>query len=306
MTYDARLGFDPELAMDQAAYQDPYAGQQVGPPPMQGPDYSEMVKSVGKTAVQTYLKKKAAAQAASSLGFGGSAAATGASVGPTVAAASPYAAMPGAEAFAAGSTLSGTSTGAAAATPVALPAAVAIATALEGRSALRMATGKSKNWKQASVADNAGRALLAMSTFGGSEAANYLKNNLIGRHRTTRQLAKGNTSELRKSGADDATWQDYVSGMRDQYASAPTGKAFAGKYDSFDEYKKGGLEAGDLTGVLGNLRLGPEYGKLSFDKQKQFTQSLIDSDQYFSKKGEVDVKDLELAKKKLAEAIKKK
>jgi hypothetical protein len=308
--YDPQLGFDPDLGLEGSNYQNPYQGQQGSLVP-KGANYGDLITSIGKKIVA----KKLATAAAAKVGLTGGSTVIGGSVGPTMAAASPYAAMPGTEAFLAGS--SATSAAAPASTlglesagsTVGLPAAAAIAAALEGRSALRMAIGKSKNWKEASLSDNAGRALLAASTFGGSEALNYLKNNLLGRHRTTRQIAKGNTSELRKMGEGDDNWQQYVSGMRDQYASNPTDKEhpFAGKYKTFDEYKKAGLQADDLTGVHGNLKtFGPDWAKLSFDDQKKVTQGVIDAGLYNSKKGEVEITDAEKAKKILAEAIAKK
>jgi hypothetical protein len=172
---------------------------------------------------------------------------------------------------------------------------------LGGRSALRMLQGKQKNWKDASLADNAGRLVLGMATFGGSELANKL----FGGHKSTRDVARGNTSRLLKVSPEDTKWQDYVKGMRGQYDAAPSdpSKPFAGKYANWNEYKKAGLEAGDLTGVLGNLELGPDYGKASFDQQKAITQKLIDKDQYYSKKGEVKIKDQALAKQIASEIL---
>lgn len=114
-------------------------------------------------------------------------------------------------------------------------------------------------------------------------------------HKTTRQVAQENTGRLQKSWGDDEQSQNYLAAMRDQYNSAPPdpSKPFAGKYGSWDEYVKGGLEANDLTGVLGNLETyGPEYGKMNFEQQKALTQSNIDAGNYYSDKGEVKIRDM--------------
>jgi hypothetical protein len=179
---------------------------------------------------------------------------------------------------------------------VGLPAGVALATILAGRSGLNMLRGKQKNWKDASLVDNAGRVALATGTFGLSEVANKF----FGGHKTTRERAKGNTTELLKKYTDDPEYQNFVKGMREQFNSAPPdpSKPYAGgKYRTWDEYKKAGLEAGDLTGVKGNLDLGQEYTRLTPEQKKAFTQQLIDGDFYHSSKGEVEVKDLNRARK---------
>lgn len=114
-------------------------------------------------------------------------------------------------------------------------------------------------------------------------------------HESTRDVAKKHTGQLQGMGKDDATWQNYVKGMRAQHAGAPPdpSKPFhGGQYGSWDEYKQAGLDAADLTGVYGNLKtFGPDWAKYSFDDQKKITQGLIDAGLYNSKKGEVEVTD---------------
>ena len=158
-------------------------------------------------------------------------------------------------------------------------AAIAGATALGGKAGYDMLQGKK--------ADVPGRVVLGMATGGISEIANALLN-----RKSTRDIAKSHTKDLLSQGKDNPAWQNYVQGMRAQYAKAPTGPAFAGKYNSWDEYKRAGLEAADLTGVRGNLKtFGPGYESLGFDRQKQITQALIDANLYESKKGEVNITD---------------
>lgn len=186
---------------------------------------------------------------------------------------------------------------------VGLPAGVALATILAGRSGLRMLQGKQKNWKNASLADNAGRVALATGTFGMSEIANKL----FGGHRSTRDRARGNTSELLDKFKDDPQYQDFVKGMRAQYDSAPPdpSKPFGGgRYATWDEYTRAGLDAGDLTGVKGNLDLGQEYTRLTPEQKKAFTQMQIDKRRYNSRKGEVESTDINAARNDLMEFIK--
>jgi len=113
-------------------------------------------------------------------------------------------------------------------------------------------------------------------------------------HKTTRQVAQEHTADLQKQFKDDSTYQAYVRGMREQYNAPPPDptKPFAGKYATWDEYKKGGLEAGDLTGVYGNLKtFGQDWSNIDQAKRQAVTQGLIDAGLYNSKKGEVEITD---------------
>lgn len=121
----------------------------------------------------------------------------------------------------------------------------------------------------------------------------------LSEHESTRDHAKKNTKKL-MGASDDPTYQSYVQGMREQYNSDPTdpSKPFAGKYASWDEYKKGGLEANDLTGVYGNLKtFGADWAKLPQAERVAVTQGLIDKGLYDSKKGEVIITNPDEAKK---------
>lgn len=155
--------------------------------------------------------------------------------------------------------------------------------------------------QQGRKGDPFSRGVTAMSTFGFSELGRALG---VGSP-STRDIAKSNTKSLQNIGKDDANWQDYVQGMRKQYDSGPTDptKPFAGKYGSWDEYKRAGLEASDLTGVYGNLKtFGPDWEKLSQDQRVAVTQGLINANLYDSKKGEVDIVN-ETEAKKIAQGI---
>lgn len=117
-------------------------------------------------------------------------------------------------------------------------------------------------------------------------------------HQSTRGVQKEHSGQLLGL-SDDPVYQAYIQGMRAQHNEGPPDptKPFAGKYGSWDEYKRGGLEASDLTGVYGNLKaFGPEWANMSFDQRKAVTQRLIDADLYNSKKGEVLLTDEDRAK----------
>jgi hypothetical protein len=121
-------------------------------------------------------------------------------------------------------------------------------------------------------------------------------------HQTTRDFQKENTQNL-LSQSDDPTWQGYVSAMRGQNetgpsdASMPYSDTKGNKYSNFEDYKAGGLDAANLTGVQGNLATyGPEWAKLTEAQRQAVTQKNIDSNLYSSHKGEVVIDDPIVAK----------
>jgi len=128
-------------------------------------------------------------------------------------------------------------------------------------------------------------------------------------HQSTKGVQEMHTGQLLQQ-SDDPNWQNYVVGMRAQVKEGPKDKTkpfYKGTYSTFDEYKKAGLQADDLTGVYGNLdafkpdyadKAGvPNWANLNFDQQKAVTQRLINEDMYSSKKGEVVIKDKEKARR---------
>lgn len=126
-------------------------------------------------------------------------------------------------------------------------------------------------------------------------------------HQSTKGVQEMHTGQLMQQ-SDDPQWQNYVAGMRAQVKDGPKDKTkpFAGQYATFDEYKKAGLRADDLTGVYGNLDAFkpdyaevagvPDWSKLNFQQQQAVTQRLIDADLYSSKKGEVIITDKDKAR----------
>ncbi len=121
-------------------------------------------------------------------------------------------------------------------------------------------------------------------------------------HETTREYQKKNTQSLLGQ-SSDPTWQGYVSAMRGQNetgpsdASMPYGDTKGNKYANFDAYKAAGLDAANLTGVVGNLQTyGPAWAKLTEAQRQAITQKNIDANLYSSKKGEVVITDPGTAK----------
>lgn len=129
-------------------------------------------------------------------------------------------------------------------------------------------------------------------------------------HQSTKGRQEERTGQLLRQ-SDDPQWQNYVASMRlQQVKEGPKDKTkpfFGGKYATFDEYKKAGLQADDLTGVYGNLdafkpdyaekKNLPNWAQLSFEQQKAVTQRLIDENMYASKKGDVVIPDKEKARR---------
>lgn len=175
-------------------------------------------------------------------------------------------------------------------TPFYIPAAAVITTALAGKAGLDMLKGKSPS----GPAGKFGRGSLAVASGGISEGVNKVGKMFGLGHKSTRDVAKGNTEKFQGVSPDDPIYQAYVRGMREQYNSAPTdpSKPFAGKYASWDEYKKAGLDANDLSGVAGNIEHGgADWAHLSQDQRRAITQANIDANNYDSRKGEVNIVD---------------
>lgn len=127
-------------------------------------------------------------------------------------------------------------------------------------------------------------------------------------HQTTRQKAQENTQQFLKDAEGDDVATAYVKGMREQYNAPPTDKSkpFAGKYSTFEEYKKNGLQANDLTGVEGNLKVyTPKvWANLTQPQREAVTQANIDSGLYASKKGAVNITDEKKAKENFDNVMK--
>lgn len=235
--------------------------------------------------LSTTAGKETAAAVGSTLSGGGAAASTGASV-----------AAP--EILGASKIAGGASGGTGAAGAGSIAASVVPVAGAVGGAAL-LAKG-AKDLYEGDSGDPISRAQTAFTTGGISELARALG---VG-HKSTRDVARERTGELMGLG-DAPEWQGYVQGMREQYNTAPPdpSKPFAGKYGTWDEYQQAGLEAGDLTGVYGNLKQGPLYGQLSDDQKLQYTQANIDANNYFSNKGDVLQRDEALGQKLLEQIM---
>jgi len=122
-------------------------------------------------------------------------------------------------------------------------------------------------------------------------------------HQSTRGVQKEHTGQLLQFGTEDPTYQGYVQTVRAQHQEAPPDPEHpfsdtkGNKYRTWDDYKSGGLDAGNLTHVYGNIRVyGPQWASLSEEQRRAVTQANIDSNLYDSHKGEVQISDDEKAK----------
>ena len=84
-------------------------------------------------------------------------------------------------------------------------------------------------------------------------------------HQSTKGRQEERTGQLLQQ-SDDPNWQNYVASMRmQQIKEGPKDKTkpfFKGQYATFNEYKKAGLQADDLTGVYGNMdAFKPDYAE---------------------------------------------
>lgn len=167
------------------------------------------------------------------------------------------------------------------------------AAAYGGYQLFKMATGKKRNMAE--------KLSMALPTAGLSM--------LPFEHESTRDVARRHTRDLQGQAEDDAQWQNYVGGMRQQFDSAPTNdKPFSNskgeRYGSFSEYRDAGLDPDNLTGVYGNLETyGPEWAHLTYDQQRAITQANINDDNYYSKKGEVRIRDQDKAQARKNEIL---
>lgn len=172
---------------------------------------------------------------------------------------------------------------------IAIPAGAAITAALAGKAGWDMLHGETPK----GLAGQFGRVSLGIGTGGLSEALNFALNH----RKTTRDVAKEHTADLLDQGQDNPQWQQYVTGMRQQYNEAPPDPSnpfHGGQYASWEDYVKGGLDAKDLTGVYGNLNtFGPDWAKYTDEQRQGITQLGIDNGLYNSHKGEVVVTDPE-------------
>jgi hypothetical protein len=163
-----------------------------------------------------------------------------------------------------------------------IPAAAAIATLLGGRSGLRMLQGKQKNWKHASLADNAGRATLAIATGGLSEVANKL----FGGHRSTQDRQQGRWKSLYNDGK-----------VPDFFMSDPNINQDMGVDDNkLASGKLGGRDVWATSGMFDTF--GKDWATTGNEAQReQIAKAMLDKKLFDTKKGVTYVTNQDEARK---------
>lgn len=142
-------------------------------------------------------------------------------------------------------------------TPGYVYAAPVVATALGARYGLRALQGKTKNWKDASLADNAGRAITAMATFGGSELANYLGNR-FGGDKNRWQTEKKRLEKLREQGYTDLPDYSGLKGGRSKEELVQLAKDTGGNVKFAESRNEADLTPQDIAGYASIIeKAGP-------------------------------------------------
>lgn len=158
---------------------------------------------------------------------------------------------------------------------VALPAGVALATFLGGRTGLNMLKGKQKSWKDASLADNAGRVALAGATGGLSEVANKF----LGGHKSTKDRQADRWKGLAKDGKVP-DWFLQQSATQDQ--GVDDRKLASGKL--------GGRDVWATSGMFDTF--GKDWATTGDEmKREQIAKQMLDNKLFDTKKGVTYVTD---------------
>lgn len=127
-------------------------------------------------------------------------------------------------------------------------------------------------------------------------------------HQSTKGVQMEHSGQLAERAPDDQQYQDYLGAARwgGKYGvEKGANPFFNGKYASWDDYKRGGLDATDLSGVYGNINVyGPDWAHLTDEQRRAVTQANIESNLYNSKKGEVYITDRDKAKENFANVMK--
>lgn len=182
------------------------------------------------------------------LGGGGGAASSASSSVPTIAE------VAGADSPLLGTGAAGAEMGAA---PAYTYAAPAIAAALGARYGVRALQGKTDNWKDASLADNAGRLITGIATGGLSEVANYLGNR-FGGDKNRWQTEKKRLEKLREQGYTDLPDYSGLKGGRSKEELVQLAKDTGGNVKFAESRNEADLTPQDIAGYASIIeKAGP-------------------------------------------------
>lgn len=128
-------------------------------------------------------------------------------------------------------------------------------------------------------------------------------------HESTRDRQQKVTGHLMNQAAGDPVAQAYVQSVRQQFESGapdPSKPYAGGKYATFEEYKKAGLDPTDISHVEGNIdTYTPQvWAKLTQPQREAVTKANIDAGLYYSKDGGVKISDPAKAKENFDNVMK--
>lgn len=171
-------------------------------------------------------------------------------------------------------------------TPGYVYAAPVVATALATRYGLRALQGKTKNWKDASLADNAGRVIAAMGTFGGSELANYLGNR-FGGDKNRWQTERNRLEQLKEQGFTGLPDYSGLSGGRSKAELVQLAKDTGGNVEFAQSRNESSLTPQDIVGYASVIeKAGPGA---SLDKRLELASKALAAGAVREHHGTVDV-----------------
>jgi len=268
-------GFIYDYSIDRYR-RDPKVDQQLGLAPKEQSltdQLTPIAAAAGGVALATEGAKQVVPAVKGLLGMGGATAGAEAA-GAAGTAATTGAAGAAAAEGAAGAGAAGTTTGAslASAAPI---AGVALAAGLAGRYGVRALQGKTKNWKDAPLADNLGRLALMAPTFGGSELYNYLGNKFSG----DKDRWKTEGDRLRKL---EAAGQKVPDGWREAMT-------LTGGRDNQDILPENQWKPEDLVGYAALAEKDPNWYSKSLDEQLKVAKKVIDAGAFREHHGTVDI-----------------
>lgn len=162
----------------------------------------------------------------------------------------------------------------------------AVAAALAGRYGIRALQGKTEAWQDASAADNAGRAILAMGTFGGSELVNALGGR-FGGDKNRWQTERNRLEQLKEQGFTGLPDYSALSGGRSKEELVQLAKDTGGNVEFAQTRSEGALTPQDIVGYASIIeRAGKDA---SIDDRLKLAASALAANAVREHHGTIDV-----------------